>query len=258
MKKEKLAALVLVCGLTVLAVGVSLVATHTAAAYFPGGWPESCLEVNDMVEGSPRGSGAVGIYQRAFGEAAEQACRNDHTQDVRRAFAWAFPEVVPASAAPGPAHTTASPAAVPTPATTASAIPTKVRIHTGLFDQVIDLTLLEFRRGPSAEALLRANSYVYEPPAAGEEYVAARFRIDYLAGQPGDSFLAHFQDFTFIHQSDGLRGGYLYVPEAIELDGLVRRGESRDGWVAAVINEGARVYLQYQHSRVDDLVTFHL
>ena len=61
-----------------------------SSAYFGGGWPETCLEMNDMVEASPLGSGAVGIYQRAFGDQAEAACQNDHRGDVQGAFAWAF------------------------------------------------------------------------------------------------------------------------------------------------------------------------
>ncbi len=69
-------------------------------AYIEGGWPENCLEMNDMVEASPLGSGAVGIYQRAFGDQAEQACRNDHREDVRRSFSWAFTDV-PSSSAVG-------------------------------------------------------------------------------------------------------------------------------------------------------------
>ena len=63
----------------------------SVGAYIEGGWPETCLEMNDMVEASPRGSGAVGIYQRAFGDQAEAACRRDHLEDVRTAFAWAIP-----------------------------------------------------------------------------------------------------------------------------------------------------------------------
>ena len=32
----------------------------------------------------------VGIYQRTFGEQAEEACRRDHVDDVRAVFGWAF------------------------------------------------------------------------------------------------------------------------------------------------------------------------
>ena len=46
--------------------------------------------MNDMVEASEHGSGAVGIYQRAFGDGAEAACQNDHRDDIQRAFAWAI------------------------------------------------------------------------------------------------------------------------------------------------------------------------
>ena len=89
----------------ILAFSVALctaVVAGSASAYFAGGWPETCLEMNDMVEGSPRGSGAIGIYQRAFGDQAEHACRNDHRDDVRRAFAWAFDKQPTGNPAPAP------------------------------------------------------------------------------------------------------------------------------------------------------------
>ena len=91
-----------------LAVAGALTAAVLSAvvttAYIEGGWPETCLEMNDMVEASPLGSGAVGIYQRAFGDGAEAACQSDHRADVRGAFMWAFPE---AQVAPAPQPTPA-------------------------------------------------------------------------------------------------------------------------------------------------------
>lgn len=56
-----------------------------------GGWPETCVELNDIVEGQLENEQNVGIYQRVFGEEAEVACRGDHGDDVRRVFAWATP-----------------------------------------------------------------------------------------------------------------------------------------------------------------------
>ena len=78
--------------ITGFSIGVllAIAAVASSLAYFRGGWPETCLEMNDMVESSPLGSGAVGIYQRAFGVHAEPACQNDHRGDVQGAFAWAF------------------------------------------------------------------------------------------------------------------------------------------------------------------------
>ena len=84
---------VVALGLAVAVASVTVVSS--ASAYINGGWPETCLEMNDMVEASPLGSGAVGIYQQAFGDQAEQACRNDHRDDVRNAFSWAFTDSVP-------------------------------------------------------------------------------------------------------------------------------------------------------------------
>ena len=76
--------------LTFAVLAVLTIGATSARAYFFGGWPETCLEMNDMVEASQYGSGAVGIYQRAFGDGAEAACQNDHRDDIRRAFAWAI------------------------------------------------------------------------------------------------------------------------------------------------------------------------
>ena len=64
-------------------------------------WPTSCVEMNDWMELASalitpydwdvaRHISNIGIYERAFGDAAEQACRNDHRSDVRSAFRWAF------------------------------------------------------------------------------------------------------------------------------------------------------------------------
>ena len=64
-------------------------------------WPTSCVEMNDWMELASalitpydwdvaRHIGNIGIYERVFGDAAEQACRNDHREDVRSAFRWAF------------------------------------------------------------------------------------------------------------------------------------------------------------------------
>lgn len=65
--------------------------TRIAAPVDTGGWPETCVELNDIVEDQLGNDLNVGIYQRAFGEQAEAACRQDHADDVRAVFAWAAP-----------------------------------------------------------------------------------------------------------------------------------------------------------------------
>ena len=55
-------------------------------------WPTTCVALNDIVENHLGNHNNVGIYQRVFGDQAEQACQNDHRDDVRGVFAWAFPE----------------------------------------------------------------------------------------------------------------------------------------------------------------------
>jgi len=76
----------------------------TARPEATGAWPETCVELNDIVEGQLGNDLHVGIYQRVFGEQAETGCRHDHADDVRAVFAWAAPcDVRPnAASADGP------------------------------------------------------------------------------------------------------------------------------------------------------------
>ena len=53
-------------------------------------WPTTCVDLNDIVEAHLGNDGNVGIYQRVFGDEAEQGCQNDHRDDVRGVFGWAF------------------------------------------------------------------------------------------------------------------------------------------------------------------------
>ncbi len=55
-------------------------------------WPTTCVDLNDIVETHLGNDNNVGIYQRVFGVQAEAACQNDHRDDVRGVFAWAFDE----------------------------------------------------------------------------------------------------------------------------------------------------------------------
>ena len=54
------------------------------------GWPTTCVDLNDIVENHLSNDNNVGIYQKVFGDQAEAACQNDHREDVRGVFAWAF------------------------------------------------------------------------------------------------------------------------------------------------------------------------
>ena len=70
-----------------------------------GGWPTTCVDLNDIVENHLGNDHNVGIYQRTFGAQAETACRQDHAEDVRVVFGWATP-CVAASPAPDPRAST--------------------------------------------------------------------------------------------------------------------------------------------------------
>ena len=75
-----------------IVVGVALAAillASSASSVFAQ-WPTTCVDLNDIVETHLGNHHNVGIYQRVFGDQAEQACQNDHRDDVRGVFAWAF------------------------------------------------------------------------------------------------------------------------------------------------------------------------
>ncbi len=71
-------------------------ATPTATAA-PQQWPTTCVDLNDIVEAHLGNDGNVGIYQRVFGDQAEQGCQNDHRDDVRGVFSWAFDQTGPSA-----------------------------------------------------------------------------------------------------------------------------------------------------------------
>ena len=75
-----------------LALLTAAVATGVALAQ----WPTTCVELNDIAEAHLDNHGNVGIYQRVFGDQAEQACQQDHLVDVQTTFAWAIPTAAPA------------------------------------------------------------------------------------------------------------------------------------------------------------------
>ncbi len=65
-------------------------ATTSTATPAPQQWPTTCVDLNDIVEAHLGNDENVGIYQRVFGDQAEQGCQNDHRDDVRGVFSWAF------------------------------------------------------------------------------------------------------------------------------------------------------------------------
>ena len=74
----------------VLSVAAALVAAIGFASPALAQWPTTCVDLNDIVEAYLGNDGNVGIYQRVFGDQAEQNCQNDHGDDVRGVFGWAF------------------------------------------------------------------------------------------------------------------------------------------------------------------------
>ena len=81
--------------LAIVSATLAAVAITTVAS---AQWPTTCVELNDIVEVSLGNHHNVGIYQRVFGDDAEQACRNEHRDDARSLFAWAIQTQAPATA----------------------------------------------------------------------------------------------------------------------------------------------------------------
>ncbi len=108
---------------TLLAIGATLLLVPLALAQ----WPTTCVELNDIVEAHLGNTNNVGIYQRVFGDQAEQACQNDHREDVLGVFAWALrgehqtPQTepaVPAEPSPTPTPTAATTTPIPSDSST--------------------------------------------------------------------------------------------------------------------------------------------
>ncbi len=74
----------------VLPMVIAAVAAFGLARPVLAQWPTTCVDLNDIVEAHLGNDGNVGIYQRVFGDQAEQSCQNDHRDDVRGVFGWAF------------------------------------------------------------------------------------------------------------------------------------------------------------------------
>ena len=69
-------------------------ATTPTATPAPQQWPTTCVDLNDIVEAHLGNDDNVGIYQRVFGDQAEHGCQNDHRDDVRAVFSWAFDQTM--------------------------------------------------------------------------------------------------------------------------------------------------------------------
>ena len=117
-------------GRAVLAVVAALltlvVALSIAYAATPGGWPTTCVELNDMIEAHLGNLNKVGIYQRVHGDQAEQACQNDHRAQIQASFAWAMPTRTAATIpTPAPGSTPGQSPAVGGPPT----VPHELRVE---------------------------------------------------------------------------------------------------------------------------------
>lgn len=102
-RRARRAALTLLTATLIISAAAGAV-PPAAADDLPGGWPATCVALNDLAEASLGRPEKVGIYQRAHADQAEQACQADHRANVRAAFAWASStsaDHIPAEPSPG-------------------------------------------------------------------------------------------------------------------------------------------------------------
>lgn len=92
--------------ITVLALTALLLASNSAFAK----WPTTCVELNDIIESIYGNYDNLGLYQKTYGDQAEQACRAEHREGVRQAFRWLIDDF---EADPTPADTVIVPAIEP-------------------------------------------------------------------------------------------------------------------------------------------------
>ncbi len=79
---------------------LAVVAALVMASPVLAQWPTTCVDLNDIVEAHLGNDENVGIYQRVSFDQAEQGCQNDHRDDVRGVFAWAFDSTTSSVAGP--------------------------------------------------------------------------------------------------------------------------------------------------------------
>ena len=112
-------------GRAILAVFVAVltlvVALSIASAATSGGWPTTCVELNDIIEAQRGNLDRVGIYQRVHGDQAEPACQNDHRAQIQASFAWV--RATPTAAM----IPTQAPIATPVPSYAVGGLPTVPR-----------------------------------------------------------------------------------------------------------------------------------
>ena len=87
---HRILAAIAVAVLLTAGLAAALAASNFEEAEYEDVWPTTCVALNDIVEAHLGNDGYVGMYERAFGDEAEDACRVHNRELVQQAFAWAF------------------------------------------------------------------------------------------------------------------------------------------------------------------------
>jgi hypothetical protein len=117
--------------------------------------------------------------------------------------------------------------------TTASAIVELGDMYRSPETYDVRITVLEVRRGEKSADLIKKASLSNAPARNGLEYVLARIRFEYSArGAPGDKMwsLGGKQFHAFSGDGKPYKIPLIVLPEP-ELAGMLRSGDSRQGWI---------------------------
>ena len=192
---------------------------------------------------------------------------------VRRATTRT-PTPTAVAVAPSPPEPTPTPTATQTPQAPPTAVPTptptpeptpwtmgpqSVRAVASLYDQEFELVVADFVAGDAAYSFLKKyDEYdiFYDEAASGEEYVLVRVDVSFVGGgPPGTPFIVDQFDFELV-QLDGHELGFVYIPEEIEIDVHLQRGESKQGWIGGIRIKDAPLLLGYRHTDLDEYTVF--
>ena len=170
----------------VLATVAAALLTAVTAVGVSAQWPTTCVELNDIVEAHLGNQGNVGIYQKTFGDQAEQACQNDHRNDVRSVFAWAIGPTGPVTPpAPPPAPT---PQPTPPSAHPSYEAVRQAAIARGASEDLATQIANDVIRGGTAEAFLAGTDTTTQygvksstaQQSSGLQAMSSRQFLDYI------------------------------------------------------------------------------
>lgn len=145
----------------------------------------------------------------------------------------------------------------PTPWITGSQ---SIRAVESLYGQEYELTVLQFLAANEAHDFLveRFSDFraLYDDPGQGDEYFLVRVELHFTSGgPPGTPFIFDSFDFDFV-QLDGAEPALVFIPDEARMEAHLKRGETREGWLAGIRTKNTPLLLGFRTRDADDYVVF--